>query len=428
MLYILTTLILIVLPVSSIAYRPFICLSHGCVRGTYMNDSKGEMFDAFLGIPFAQPPVGNLRLRNPVPINPWLNVLDANETKPDCMQMNALVTGSPVYGDEDCLYLNVYRPNTNIVTDLVPVMVYIYGGGFFSGSSDPGTVGPEFFMENGKVILVTISYRLGPLGFLSTGDSEMPGNFGLKDQRMAIEFVKRNIHRFGGDPDSITVFGQSAGAVSTHLQMLATPPSKKFFKHAIVMSGVAIVPFGQLNTSPLEQARLQASYLGIDDYEHCSTKELADALREVNATQFLKSGVYFKYFDVDPLSVFRPVIEQPNNQAFLTRDPYEIIQSGEYNKIPSMIGMVPNEGAVRSLAITQNPSVREDFNRQFDNLLLKFLEFPDDSKDDIRLQKIVEYYFDGQHELNNLTSQGFTDVSVFSKLYKKFYMFICLFV
>ncbi|KAL5287117.1 CES2.2 family protein [Megaselia abdita] len=420
MTYIFFTL-LATLPVFAIAYEPFVCLDHGCIRGILKNDTRGDLYDAFLGIPFAQPPVGNLRLRNPVPIKPWGNVLNATEVKPDCLQMNALAPGSPIYGEEDCLYLNVYRPQINNKASLSPVMIYIFGGGFFSGSADPGIVGPEFFMENGEVILVTIAYRLGPLGFLSTGDKEMPGNFGLKDQKTAIEFIKNNIYKFGGDPDLITVFGQSAGGVSTHLQVLATPPHKKLFKHAIIMSGVATVPFGLLSTDPLEQARLQASFLGVSSFETLSTRQIAKALRQANASQLLQSGNNFKYFDVDPLTVFIPVIEQPGTGAFLTKDPMEIIKSGEYNKIPSMIGMVPNEGAVRSLSISENPSLKEKFNDNFDDLLLMSLEFPDNSKDDYRLEQVVDYYFDGQHELNNLTSQGFTDMITDRGFYYPFF-------
>lgn len=378
-----------------------------------MNDTRGESYDAFLGIPFAQPPVGNLRLRNPVPVKPWGNVLNATGPKPDCIQMNTLVPGSPIYGEEDCLYLNVFRPQVDFKASPLPVMIYIFGGGFFAGSNDPGTVGPEFFMENREVILVTIAYRLGPFGFLSTGDKEMPGNFGLKDQKTAIGFIKRNIHKFGGDPDSITVFGQSAGGISAHLQVLTTPPSKKLFKHAIVMSGVATVPFGILNIDPLEQAKLQASFLGIQNIEAFSTRQLGKALRQADAIELLTSGKQFKFFDVDPLCIFRPVIEQPGDGAFLTKDPIEIIKSGEYNKIPFMIGMVPDEGAVRSLAISENSVLREKFNDNFDDFLLKSLELPDHSKDVRRLAKVIEHYFDGQHELNNLTSQGFTDVSGF---------------
>lgn len=404
--------LLVLLPVFTVSY-PNVCMDCGCIQGTYMNDTRHQPFDAFLGIPFAQPPVGSLRFRNPLPIRRWEGVLDTSNPKPDCIQMNTLVPGAPISGEEDCLYLNIYRPKTTneAVVSLKPVMIYIFGGGFFSGSNHPSIVGPEFFMETGDVILVTISYRLGPFGFLSTGDREMPGNFGLKDQRLAIEFIKNNIMKFGGNPNLITVFGQSAGGVSTHLQMLATPSYKKLFQRAIVMSGVGTVPFGLLQKDPLEQARLQASFVGIKDYGALSTKQLAKLLRQVDAVELLKSGMNFKYFDVDPLTEFKPVIEKPSPDAFLTEDPHKIIKSGKYQRVPLLVGMVPNEGAVRSLAISENTELRAKFNDNFDELILMSLEFPDHSRDEWRLQEVVDYYFDGQHELNNKTSQGFTDVS-----------------
>lgn len=143
-----------------------ICLkSLGCLEGTEMPGINGDNFEAFLGVPFAKPPIGSLRFRNPEPIEPWKGVLSAREAKPDCKQRNYLLPHWPIMGDEDCLYMNIYRPKRVTATPL-PVIFYIYGGGLFSGSSNPAIMGPEYFMDTKEVIVVITTYRLGPFGKL----------------------------------------------------------------------------------------------------------------------------------------------------------------------------------------------------------------------------------------------------------------------
>lgn len=120
-------------------------------------------------------------------------------------------------GEEDCLYLNIYTPK---VGQKLSVMVYIHGGGWLAGNGNRDSYGPEYLMDH-NIILVTMNYRLGPLGFLSTEDGVAPGNYGLKDQQLALKWVQKYIKYFGGNPDSVTLFGQSAGAASTNYHMLS---------------------------------------------------------------------------------------------------------------------------------------------------------------------------------------------------------------
>lgn len=136
-----------------------ICLENlGCMQGTELHG-----FEAFLGVPFAKPPIGDLRFRDPEPVEPWQGVLSVKEAKPDCKQRNYLIPYWPIMGDEDCLYMNIYRPK-GIAAKKLPVVFYIYGGGFFSGSSNPSVIGPDYFMDTGEVIVVVTTYRLGPFG------------------------------------------------------------------------------------------------------------------------------------------------------------------------------------------------------------------------------------------------------------------------
>ncbi|KAM8744036.1 bile salt-activated lipase-like [Acanthopagrus schlegelii] len=221
----------------------------GMVEGKNIRLGFRRHMDIFKGIPFADMPG---RFEKPKRHPGWDGVLKATEYRPRCLQVNMLM--SDTRGSENCLYLNVWVPHGRDVSTGLPVMVWIYGGGFLAG----GSMGANFLdnylydgqeiADRGDVIVVTLGYRVGTLGFLSTGDSGIPGNFGLWDQHAAIAWVHRNIRSFGGDPDNITIFGESAGGASVSFQTL-TPHNKGLFKRAISQSGVAICPWA-INHNP----------------------------------------------------------------------------------------------------------------------------------------------------------------------------------
>ena len=202
---------------------------------------------SFKGIPFAAPPVGALRWRPPQPVARWTGVRQATEFGADCMQGRfgpppAAAPGVPAprMPSEDCLYLNVWRPEDTSARNL-PVMVWIYGGGFTGGSSaSPGTSGVGFARQG--VVLVAMNYRVGRFGFFAfpalrdEHPDETKGNYAYMDQIAALQWVKRNIAAFGGNPDNVTIFGFSAGGVSVH-SMLASPMARGLFQKAIVESG-----------------------------------------------------------------------------------------------------------------------------------------------------------------------------------------------
>uniref|UniRef100_A0A1B6ECM7 Carboxylic ester hydrolase n=2 Tax=Clastoptera arizonana TaxID=38151 RepID=A0A1B6ECM7_9HEMI len=173
----------------------------------------------FLGIPYAQPPVGPLRFKDPQPPKPIQGILYAHSPSSECLQSYGNVSGS-----EDCLYLNVYTPKLpHIGFTLKPVMVWIHGGAFKSGDGYSNS-GPEFLVAR-DVLLVTFNYRVGIFGFLSLEDDILSGNYGLKDQTQALRWVQENIAQFGGDPKRVTIFGQSAGSACVHYHILS-PLSK----------------------------------------------------------------------------------------------------------------------------------------------------------------------------------------------------------
>uniref|UniRef100_A0A8C3W0W0 Carboxylic ester hydrolase n=1 Tax=Catagonus wagneri TaxID=51154 RepID=A0A8C3W0W0_9CETA len=222
----------------------------------------GDSVDVFKGVPFAAAPKA---LEDPQPHPGWQGTLKATGFKKRCLQ--ATITQDSTYGDEDCLYLNIWVPQgkKEVSRDL-PVMIWIYGGAFLMGSGHGANFLSNYLYDGeeiatrGSVVVVTFNYRVGPLGFLSTGDSNLPGNYGLRDQHMAIAWVKRNIAAFGGDPNNITVFGESAGGASVSLQMLS-PYNKGLIKRGISQSGVALSPWA-IQKNPLFWAKTVAEKVG----------------------------------------------------------------------------------------------------------------------------------------------------------------------
>ena len=321
---------------------------YGDIEGTAMAappmpGSAVTKVSTFLGIPFAAPPVGELRFQPPKPATAWKpKVYKATQFGKVCIQQTgfldaALKTMFPNFGkgnySEDCLYLNVFAPTQNDSLNPLkqyPVMVYIHGGGFIVGSAilSPGLVLPTY-----GVVLVTIQYRLGPFGFLSTGDSTVRGNYGMLDQVQALKWVKENIRDFGGDPNKVTIFGLSAGGASVGLQ-LVSPLSKGLVHGAISESGVDLAPWS--STTP-DVARHRTVELA--KTMNCETDEsdkLVECIRKKDAWEISnKAGLYWV-----------PVVDSvAGANAFLPKTPKNLRQDGDFNKVPYMVGFTSNEGA-----------------------------------------------------------------------------------
>jgi len=251
------------------AGSPKVRTAPGKVQGTTVNDGKVR---AYLGLPYAAPPVGDLRWKAPQPPANWKGVRDATHYGARCMQ--AQIFSDMVFQDsgpsEDCLFLNVFTPATAKPDSKLPVMFWIHGGGYFAGSASEPRHNGDFLPLKG-VVLVTINYRLGVFGFLATADlakeSNGPaGNYGLLDMVAALEWVKANIAKFGGDPGNVTIFGESAGsfAVST---LMAAPPAQGLFQKAIGESGGAFsngLPTGELEAREMRDGEWVAS-LGVSN-------------------------------------------------------------------------------------------------------------------------------------------------------------------
>ncbi|XP_040929096.1 bile salt-activated lipase-like [Betta splendens] len=293
----------------------------GIVEGKNHRVRLGRYMDVFRGIPYAAPP---RKFEKPVPHPGWDGVLKATEFKHRCLQLNLLMTGT--MGGEDCLYLNVWVPQRRSVSTGLPVMVWIYGGAFLMG----GSMGANFLdnylydgqeiADRGDVIVVTLGYRVGTLGFLSTGDGDLPGNYGLWDQQAAIAWVSRNIRAFGGDPDNITVFGESAGGASVSFQTL-TPHNRGLFKRAISQSGVALCPWA-VNRNPRRFAEEVAIRVG------CPTNEkMAACLKMTDPVTLTMAGTLSLSSSVDNPLVYNLVLSPVIDGDFLPDEPHNLFHN-----------------------------------------------------------------------------------------------------
>lgn len=283
----------------------------GVVEGTTSADGKVQIFK---GIPYAAPPVGDLRWEDPQPVASWTGVRKATEFGARCMQWS--VYGDMVFRDtgpsEDCLYLNVWTPKAEPGAEL-PVMVWIYGGGFQAGASSEPRQDGEVLAHRG-VVIVSMNYRLGIFGFFSHPEltKESPhhasGNYGLLDQAAALEWVHKNIAAFGGDPENVTIFGESAGSFSVSAQM-ASPVARRLVHRAIGESGAF---FGRtLTAKPLaaseEDGAKFAQSIGADSLAKLRAmpaEQLLDAVKAAKSAYRFWPNVDGYFFPVSPEELY----------------------------------------------------------------------------------------------------------------------------
>ncbi|XP_049800950.1 esterase E4-like [Schistocerca nitens] len=331
----------------------------GQVRGSILWSLDGRQIFSFRGVPYARPPVGERRFKPPEPVDPWEGVMDATEDGARCPEVENTDKTS-----EDCLLLNVYTTNLSDRTGNPkrPVMIFLHPGGFYVYRGTSDLFGPQYLMDE-DIVLVTLNYRLGALGFLSTGDSVLPGNNGFKDQVMALRWVQQNIAAFGGDPDSVTLAGYSAGAVSVCLHMLS-PMSKGLFHKGIVMSGADLT---STDPDPMQKARKQARLLNCPD---TSSEEIISCLREKDALEIAKSVTQFYEWGFDPMVAFGSVTEKDfgdGAERFLTADVTELFLSGNFTHIPLIIGTTKDEISWKGLDVIHD-NLAENMSKNYETV------------------------------------------------------------
>ncbi|CEF63281.1 Acetylcholinesterase [Strongyloides ratti] len=331
--------------------QPLIYLSDGSpILGQTLLAPNGKIVTQFLGVPFAEPPIGNLRFRKPLPKKPWRHVLNATTPPNACVQSLDTYFGDFFGADswnchgplsEDCLYLNIYIPNEIDSTKKLAVLIWIYGGGFWSGCSSLDVYDGKIFATEENVIIVTLNYRVTVFGFLYMGREEAPGNMGLWDQLMAMKWVHKHIEVFGGDPETVTIFGESAGAASVSMHMLSEK-STPYFKRAILQSGSATAPWALEN-------RKVALHRVLVVYEHMKCGNISRNLDEVNMDKvldcFMKASAK-KILD----SEWSPVMEFADfpwvpviDGDFLVEQASTSLKEGRFKKTDLLVGSNQDE-------------------------------------------------------------------------------------
>ncbi|XP_071115159.1 bile salt-activated lipase-like [Haliotis cracherodii] len=325
--------------------EPIVDAPWGVIEGTTNVTEDWTPYHAFLGIPYAVPPIGAKRFKRPLPHPGFKHTFKAYSYGPACLQTHKLNGVGGVTGDEDCLTLNVFTPAASL-TEIKnnPVIVWIHGGGFVAG--DAFTYDPSSIVGTGQVIVVTIQYRLGPLGFLSTNDDVSRGNYGLWDQHLALEWVKKNIASFGGDINNITLMGESAGSASVAFQALYSG-SKGLFHRTIMQSGSASSAWAYTRNS-LIYAK------GLAHKVKCSsqngTASMITCLRTIPARKLTAASWPMGNEPVTASAEFYfvPTIDG----TFVKNDPRVLIDSPSYLKqvglqnLDCMVSVVTNEGGI----------------------------------------------------------------------------------
>ncbi|KAM8947594.1 fatty acyl-CoA hydrolase precursor, medium chain-like isoform 2-T2 [Pelodytes ibericus] len=349
-------------------YRPLLATKYGKLLGT-VTPVKGteRKVHTFLGIPFAKPPIGELRFARPEPPVPWSNIRDTSDHPPMCLQNTASMEALRDYFQgvlilppisEDCLFLNVYTPADRGQNARKPVMVFIHGGGLVMGGASIFDGSALSAYED--VVIVAIQYRLGLLGYFSTGDEEAPGNYGFFDQVVALHWVQENIEDFGGDPQSVTIFGESAGGVSV-AALVASPLSKGLFHRAIAESGTAIIP--ALMGGEPEQMRAYRNIIA--NISGCDPATVVDCLKEKNEEEIVE------------IIVAMTVLILPGtvDGEFFPKPVDEILANKESNNVPFIIGVSEQEFGWILPMIMNITGLREGMDRDTVELTLRALPY-----------------------------------------------------
>ncbi|XP_074488425.1 fatty acyl-CoA hydrolase precursor, medium chain-like [Sebastes fasciatus] len=389
------------LHVAADLHAPEVHTKLGSLRGQYVSvKGKETGVHAYLGIPFAKPPVGPaLRLAAPQPVEGWEGVRDATRQPPMCVQnkqfsidmfdkLGVKLAELPDIS-EDCLYLNVYTPANRAHNAKLPVMVWIHGGGFTIGSAS--TYDGSALAAYQDVVVVLIQYRLGLLGFLSTGDEHMSGNFAMLDQIQALRWIQQHIHNFGGDPDSVTIFGESAGGVSVSF-LLLSPLSDGLFHRAIAESGTAAMDL-LLSNDPLPAMQMVANISGCSLE---STEKIADCMRnlDINTIEAIGQDKNFRI--------------PPNVDGhFLPKRVDELFRKYELLTVPFMTGVNNDEGGWLLADLFAPPNWTEGLDREL-VMNMMFIFYP--NPEDAMFRELVadEYIGTGEDRVKN--RDGFTEL------------------
>ena len=320
-------------------------LESGLLWGTLEESRGGKRILAFRGVRHVSPPIGEHRWAPPVPSEPWEGVREAKHNGHVCPQHLATKRDTWV-GDEDCLWLNVFTRDL-VRSKKRPVIVWIHGGNFARGSA--ADFDPDYMLDE-EIVLVTIQYRLGMFGFLSTESEDAPGNYGMLDQVAAFQWVKKNIAAFSGDPDSITIMGQQAGGASVHYHLLS-PLTKGLFNKAVSLSGTALCWWASLKRGQ-EKAKKLGKLVKCEEETAGNMTLLMTCLKDQPMETLMNNHPNFYAWqhleqNQEPLNSWSPRVDVESPVGFMPQEPLDIMTTGEFQHMPWIVGITDDEGADR---------------------------------------------------------------------------------
>ncbi|XP_074824876.1 fatty acyl-CoA hydrolase precursor, medium chain-like isoform X1 [Natator depressus] len=366
------------------AAHPEVVTKYGKLRGQQIKvDGAEAHVDVFLGIPFAKPPIGPLRFSPPEPAEPWKGLRDATSYPPMCLQdpvagqhLSDTFTNRkeklPFQISEDCLFLNVYTP-ASADKDMLPVMVWIHGGGLVIGAASTYDGSALSAFEN--MVVVTIQYRLGILGYFSSGDEHARGNWGYLDQVAALQWIQENIEHFGGNPGSVTIFGESAGGVSVSALVLS-PLAKGLFHKAISESGVTIRVL--FTAHPEAQTNKIARVSGC---QSTSSAAMVHCLREKTEEEMMEITLKMEFTTLQlnatssgdsETSLFSSAVL---DGVFFAKSPEELLAEKAINAVPYIIGLNNHEFGWLLPNMLKYPAFTEGLDKETVTSLLLSSEF-----------------------------------------------------
>ncbi|KAG5668734.1 hypothetical protein PVAND_016661 [Polypedilum vanderplanki] len=374
-------------------------INSGKILGRALVSNSGRTIRAFTGIPYAAPPIGNLRFKQAQKVTPWNNTFIAQNKPAKCLQFNPFIRSFVIEGQEDCLTLNVFAPQ-EIEGKKFPVIVWFHGGGWTRGDASP--YGPEYLLDH-DIILVSGEYRVGALGFLSSEDKNVPGNFGLKDQAFILKWVQENIEKFGGDKNSVTIWGESAGGASIHYHMYS-PMSRGLFHRAISHSGSLYNCWSDPTRPGVARKNFYRFAIEADcaKSENDNTEEVADCMRKIEAEKLTEISTRSYFWDNDPVVPLQPVIESFD----MEEEPFikERTFANHSVHIPWLIGMNSEEGLLKVGAMFNDRNFLNELHQKWNEILPHSFYYDHlDNSQQVEITKILNEFYFGNETLSETT-------------------------
>ncbi|KAF0311475.1 Esterase FE4 [Amphibalanus amphitrite] len=371
---------------------PVVRIPQGELRPTLMTSAfDNHTIYAFLGIPYGRVAA---RFARAEPAGAWEGVRDATADGAECPQWDP--AAGRALGSEDCLFVNVYTRKLPPANPTVP-LVFLHGGDWLAGSGSSRWYGPRYWLDH-DVLLVTVNYRLGAFGFLSTGDSEAPGNQGLWDQRLALQWIDDNIQFFGGLRSHTTIMGEGSGGASVHLLQLS-PTAKNLFERAISQSGTALCP-GALVPESVESTTELAERLACPT---APSSAMVACLRDVSEEEICRATAHMSS-RLSSAAPFGPVVDGYATEPFLPLPPSQLMEANNFRHCPWVVGINRDEGADLAYSLLTSPERLEKLNNNFAEVAPQLLRLTRSTDDPSAVSEQIRKHYFGNQPIGDATA------------------------